>query len=462
MKKIILSLAALMMFGGSVMAQDKAAEKAAKEALKAAEKQADNQIKSGIALRDEVMNLYQGIQMEKQKGDKAKQEVIDENTKNIKTKSIEALDQLQAAFASGHVAEKKYFDGYKAMDDVASQLLNPELQLAANKQTFDTLTFAKSVDGVCDGCYGTLQYGKEKDEFQKPTIVTNKLKMPKLMTYYAYLCIFYTETKNLKGACDAFDKYKAFPTKYPLVANDPIVQNPEYPYAQFAFNIYYTAYQLKQFDVCQKYYEEAVKFEDPTSHNFVVSSLPEMYKQMGNTDQWIAELKKMIKNDPKSENAEVATQNLLAHYSQQGVGAMNSFADEILASDPTSKIANYGKGYALVTEHKYAEALEYYKKSVETDPEYVDGNYQCGFCLYQIGLENGRKISDKKYKSQQAADAEAEKLVKSYLRQAAPYFEKVRELKPNDSDRWANELKVIYTNIGEKAKAKEMSDILGF
>lgn len=456
MKKILFLM--LMLVGASSAFAQTPEEKAA---LKAAEKLAKTQATDGIKLRDEVLLLYNGIQAEIAKGDKKKQEIIDKNTVDIKVKSNEACDLLLKALQSGHVAEKQLFDVSKALDDVSTQLLNPELNLAANHETFDTLTFAKSIDGVCEGTYGELLYGNPKNELHKTTLAQAELKMPKLMTYYAYLCIFYTETKNLDGAMAAYEKYANFAKKYAKVADDEQVKNPQYPVSQFAFNIYLTAYNLKRFDICEKFYEDALKYEDEGSHNFVVSSRPQMYLQQGDTVKWVAALEEMIKSHPGTQNADIATQNLLAHFSKQGPKAMSDFADKILASDPNSKMANYGKGHSLFSQEKFEEALTYFKKSVELDENFMEGYNMCGMCLYRQAADNYYKhIDGKKYKSQAEVNAAEEKYVKKYYREAAGYFEKCREKAPDQSDLWAGPLQTIYKNIGEKAKAAEFDKYL--
>lgn len=456
MKKILFLM--LMLVGASSAFAQTPEEKAA---LKAAQKLAKTQASDGIKLRDEVLLLYNGIQAEIAKGDKKKQEVIDKNTADIKVKSNEACDLLMKALQSGHVAEKQLFDVSKALDDVSTQLLNPELNLAAKHETFDTLTFAKSIDGVCEGTYGELQYGNPKNELHKTTLAQAELKMPKLMTYYAYLCIFYTETKNLDGAMAAYEKYANFAKKYPKVADDEQVKNPQYPVSQFAFNIYLTAFNLKRYDICEKFYEDALTFADEGSHNFVVSSRPQMYLQQGDTVKWVAALEEMIKAQPGTQNADIATQNLLAHYSKQGPKAMSDFADKILAGDPNNKMANYGKGHSLFSQEKFEDALTYFKKSVEIDEDFMEGYNMCGMCLYRQAADNYYKhIDGKKYKSQAEVNAAEEKYVKKYYREAAGYFEKCREKAPDQSDLWAGPLQTIYKNIGEKAKAAELEKYL--
>ncbi|MBQ8050986.1 MAG: hypothetical protein IJ197_05360 [Bacteroidaceae bacterium] len=457
MKKIFLSL--LMLATVSLaFAQMTPEEKAA---LKAAEKEAKSQVGNGIKLRDEVMALYMANQAETAKGEKKNAALIKKNEKLIKEKSNVALGDLHKALASGHVAEKQLFDASKALDDVSTQLLNPELSLAAAHETFDTLTFARSVDGVCDGCYGQILYGNPKNELQKIPLETAKLKMPKLMTYYGYLCFFYVETKNLDCAVDAYDKYVGFAQKYPKVADDPEVKNPQTPVSQFAFNIYYTAYNLKRYDVCEQFYDKALEYPDETSRNFVMSSRPQIYLQQGDTVKWVAALEDMIKANPNSQNAEIATQNLLAYYGKKGPGEMGKFADRMLAEDPNNKMANYGKGHSLFSTEKYEEALGYFKKSIDADPDFIEGYNMCGMSLYRQAAENYyKKIDGKKFKSAAEVTAAEEKYVKSLYRQAVTYFEACREKDPEHSDLWAGPLQTIYKNLGEKAKAAELDQYL--
>lgn len=457
MKKIFLSMLMLVV-AGTAFAQMTPEEKAA---LKAAQKLAKTQVSSGIKLRDQVLTFYKANEAEAAKGDKANKALIEENIKSIKEKSLEAHELLTKAIQSGHIEGKKLFDPCKALDDVSTQLLNPELNLAAKHETFDTLTFAKAVDGVCMGCYGQIENGNPKDVIQKPIIDVANLKMPKLLTYYAYLCIFYSETKNLDGAIAAYEKYADFAKNYPRVAAAEEVKNPQYPASQFAFNIYYTAYTLKRFDVCAKFYDQALQYSDEQSRNFVLSSRPQIYLQKGDTVNWVKALEEMIEQNPTSSNAEVATQNLLAHFSKKGPQAMSEFADKVLASNPENKVANYGKGYSFFAQEKYEDALPFFKKAVEIDGNYVDGIFMCGTCLYRQALENYYKYLDnKKFKS----DAELKKAenmyVKDLYREAVHYFETCREKAPDQSDQWAGPLQNIYKNLGEKEKAAELDEYM--
>ena len=453
MKKIFLSML-MLVAAGTAMAQMTPEEKAA---LKAAQKEAKSQISQGVKLRDAIELLQQANQTEFAKGDKKNQALIDKNIAEIKVKALEANELLTKALSSGYVADKQQFDANKALDDVSTRLLNPELELAAKHETFDTLAFAKAVDGVCKGCYGQLVYGNPKNELQKPVLAQAQAKMPKLMTYYAYLSMFYAETKNLDGSMAAFEKYANYGKNYPKVAEEEAVKNPQYPTSQMAFNLYLTAYNLKRYDVCEKYYDLAFQYPDEQSHSFVTSSRPQIYLQQGDTANWVKSLESMIDEAPNSSNAEIAIQNLLAHFSKNGAVAMGEFADKLLAKYPDNKMANYGKGHSLFTQEKYMEALEYFKKCLEADPEFVEGYNMCGMSLYRQANENFRlKIDGKKFKTTAEMHAAEEKLVMSLYRQATEYFEACRERAADKSDLWAGPLHTIYRNLKEQAKADEL------
>ena len=239
MKKYVLTLAAAM-FAGAMFAQsaeDKAAAKAAKEAAKAAKKAAMELYNKGYKCYDEsntAMNEFNSFRQYEKNPEKvaAKQEELNTKMYNLAKEGSPLLTQ---AFATGLVDEKKLFDGYRAQDFMLSQLINKELTAASKKEPFDTAFFAKAANEMCDACHYQLKYGKKTDEQQKLILAQVEAKFPRLYTYLAYAVQFEIENKNLEGACAALDNYRNFPTKYPEVAENPSVKNPDIPFAQFSF-----------------------------------------------------------------------------------------------------------------------------------------------------------------------------------------------------------------------------------
>ena len=461
MKKILFTIA-LALFTGSVMAQtpeEKAAAKAAKAALKEATKQANKKLSDGMACATEVQTLYQAIQMEQQKGESSNDLLIAENEAKIQTVSLEGIGLLTEALSTEYIKDNKKFQAYKALDDMATMVLNSELVKASKKEPYNREALASSIFAITDACHGQLTWGKEEDQTQNIIIQSVKLKFPKTHTYYAYLCQFCIEAQDLEGAQKALDAYINFPVKYPEMADNEIVKNPEYPASQFAFNIFYTAFNDKNAELMDKYYDLALQFDNKDSHNFVLRAKPQMLKDQGKTEEWIVAMKEMIALAPDSEVGEIGMQQLMAHYNSAGNEAVDAYTKELVEKYPESKVANYCRGFSFYAKSDFSNAITFFQKSVEIDPDYADGVYNCGYCYYQNALEKAREISGKKMKSQAAIKA-AEDEVKSLFAKAAPYFERYRELDDKDPSKWASPLKVIYNNIGEKDKAAEMDAYL--
>ena len=494
MKKIILSLAMLAAVG-SAFAQtpeEKAALKAAKAAQKEAEKAAMVKMREGMNAKADIDLIYNNLQTELAKGDKAKQEVIDKANVDIHDKALAGCKALEAAFQGGNLPEKKRYEAYNASDVMATHLLNPELQKAAANEPFDTLLFSAAVATVADACCGQLAYCNPKDEIQKPNIANVRMKLPRILEFIAYSCQFSLSNGNLEETCKAFDQYVAFPGQIeeaeakfsPKDHLEPSLAN------RLAFNIYYTAYTKKDAETMNKYYDLAVQYDDPESQTFVKASRAQVYHEMGDTAKWESTLKQTIMANPAAEGNEGPIQNLLAYYQRsKGVPAMAAFADEILAAAPQSRIANYGKAYSYFAQENYEEALKYYKKCLEIDPNYGDAIYQCGTCLSNIGAANNRRINDDADKgkytkttkvqygknlteaqeraanaamkkanadSQAAMDKDINSKVVPYYREAITYFEQYRALYPDQPEKWAYELRPCYYVTKDKAKQAEM------
>lgn len=456
MKKIFVTM--LMCVAASATFAQTPEEKAA---LKLAQKEAKAQVSQGIKLRDEVDALFMANQQEQMKKDKANKELIKKNEVAIKEKSLEAINHLQKALGSGHVAEKQLFEANRALFNSGKYVFSPELNKAAAHEPFDTLVMATALDAYCDGCYEMLDKGNPKDYVQRPLMEAAAGEVSRMMPFYSYVAIFNMQSQNLDGSIQAYDRYASFAEKYPKWANEPSVKNPETPASMLASNIYSIAFNKKRFDICEKYYEDALQYENESNNDFIVSSHPLIYLQQGDTAKWIDESTKMIVAHPNKAYSEIAMQNLMAHYSKQGPEAMGKFADDMLAKDPESKMANYGKGYSLFAQEMYHEALPYFQKSVEVDPEYVEGNNMCGMSLYREAAANYFKYIDgKKFKTQKELTDAENKYVRDVYRQAVGYFEKCRELAPDNTDIWAGPLNTIYKNLDERAKAAELEPYL--
>jgi tetratricopeptide (TPR) repeat protein len=435
MKKLMFGLA-LLLSAGMTMAQT--------PEEKAAMKEAKAQLTQAMKLRDAAKTALQAATTAKP---------ADESM--VKQNCQEADGLIEKALAGGHIDQKKLFDAYFVKDEVNTFLLNQEFAKYQRKEDVDMALFNESLTKACDGMNGVLKYGNPKDDIQAGVIKAEKVKLAKCQVYYVILMQYALNVSDTATFISACKKYIDYPKIYPAVADLCANPNPSYP--DMASNICNMAYARHDWDLMSEYESLAMQTSDEQTRRYMDYISSNSMLLRGDTAAWINKAREKIAKNPASEESEVNIQNLMAIYSKNLV-ELNKFCDEILAIAPENKLANYGKGYCLFADSKYAEALAYYKKAVETDPDYLDANIQCGLCLFNIADANNKTIVGKRYKSQAEADADVQKNVRSYFEQALPYFEKVRQLVPDDSGKWAYELRTIYNAIGQKDKAKELEN----
>ncbi|MBR6846052.1 MAG: hypothetical protein IKM92_05535 [Bacteroidaceae bacterium] len=459
MKKFLCCVAALVLAAG-LMAQtpeEKEAAKAAKKEAAAKQKAANALVSAAIEYDTQIQTLNAEIRAEQAKGNNSNDRLIVENQEKLDKLSAEGLDKANEALATGLIPEKKLFEVYRAKEYMSKMVFNKQIQLIQNdKESSDLNMYAKGVYGVCDSYHGEIVYGNKKDDTQLVFIKNAELNLSTFNIYFAHLCQLYIMDKKLDEACKALDAYVNYAKSYPEVADAEGVKNPREPFAKLAFNVYYTAYTVKNYDVMAKYYDLALQFEDEASRNFVIGSRAQILKQSGKTDEWIAELKKIISENANNDAGENAMQQLMGYYSQkENKDEVNAYTSDLIAKYPDNKTANYCHGFAMYSAKNYPEAIKFFQKAGELDPSYLDAFYNCGYCWYEMGLDKARAVSGKSMRTQAQVNA-AEAEVKKCFKNALPYFEKVRDAEPEKPERWARPLQTIYKNTGNAAGAKEM------
>lgn len=133
--------------------------------------------------------------------------------------------------------------------------------------------------------------------------------------------------------------------------------------------------------------------------------------------------------------------------------------EETLAANPNNKFAHFMLGTDCNDAKKYDEAIGYFKKVIEIDPEFVYGYFNLALCYGnkadEINLskadKNGRLFGDDLKACNEAYNG------------AISNLEKVRELDPNHETigNWPMQLRMYYNRVGQKEKADEISKMLG-
>lgn len=369
------------------------------------------------------------------------QGLIDEN------KFDEAQAAITEALTSGKT--KKMALAWDVQGDLYQRIFAAELNKAAANQPLDTMKFATNLYA----CIDAYEKCNELDE-DKEFVTKNKDNLMRFRTFYMYCGQFFFNNKQFSEAYKAYDGWLNFP-KLKLVANEPKVLNDSvFDENQIAYYACLAAYQAKDYKKMDEHIEQALTYEkelETVRQMYLLSFL-----EQGDTASWVAKSKEFALTGVQ---AETIAQNLLAYYMEKkDDNAALAFADELIAKDPNSKIGNYSKGIVYFGQEKYDDALKYFNKTIEVDPDFIDAYYNVGVCYCNQGYLVNESLSKKKLTVAQNK-AEIEK-VKALYKKAEPYFLKVKEMEPDDPARWASRLSTIYYILGDEAKQKEMDALL--
>ncbi|WP_347159188.1 tetratricopeptide repeat protein [Pontibacter chitinilyticus] len=102
------------------------------------------------------------------------------------------------------------------------------------------------------------------------------------------------------------------------------------------------------------------------------------------------------------------------------------------------------------------EATESYKKAIALDPNNFDAYYNLGVLEYNRASEINNKAAKMDYATYQKKGKALEADAKKHFAEALPYFEKALEIQPDDQSTMQNLVRV-YTRVGRKADADRIS-----
>lgn len=439
MKKTILSLALALVAGGATAQTDKAAAKAAAKALKEAKKEAKLQMEEALKVKDAIY-----LKVQDKEAPATAEQVFAECKKG--------QELITKALASGHIDEKKLGEGYKVSADLATLPHNLYLESASQKQPLDTAAYYDNLKVLTDAISNELKYtAKTTGETGNAKYLEGKqVSLAKSAVYYIYAAQFEGDCGRYDRALEAYDIALNYGKRYPVVAEQVEIGVEPNQIAYYAFQ---TAYQAKKYKEMDKYYDLAVTFKEGAQGTNQVRILS--YLEQGDTLTWAAKVREICLKDPAANEDYI--QILSAYYQKKSAEEMGKFADEIIAKDPEVYIANYARAFVYFSAAKYDDALKFYKKCTEIKPEQYDAWYQCGLCKYRQALDLNSTISNIKNRTE--AQKTLEK-TKGLFGEAIPFFEKAREVTPNEPQKWAYELKQCYTVVGKAAEAAEMDKLL--
>ncbi len=195
--------------------------------------------------------------------------------------------------------------------------------------------------------------------------------------------------------------------------------------------------------------------EDKEVGKFAMEFISTALKAEGDTAKWVASLQEGVQKYP---DYSFFFGHLIDYYSgSKKYDEAMAFADDMLAKDPNNAFYLYVKGYLYHNMEDYDNALEYYTKTTEVDPNYAEAYSNMGliYCLkaQDFSAKATTDVNDPQYKTDMAT-------LKSFYEKAKPCYEKARALKPDQKDLWMNGLYRVYYNLDMGDEFKEIEDMM--
>lgn len=329
-----------------------------------------------------------------------------------------------------------------------------EMENAYLRKPYDTLQVYNSALNMCKyyfKCDELAQIpnkkGKIKNKYRKSNSAAILAERGNLINGGIQ---FYNQDKN-KEALAFFATYVDIAV-HPMFEKENLLEK-DTILPQIAYYASLSAAKMKDYPSVLKYapYAQNDKEVGKYAMEFISTAL----KAQGDTVKWIASLKEGIQKYP--EHA-FFFGHLIDYYSSHNkYDEAMQFADDMLAKDPKNTFYLYVKGYLYHNMKDYDNAIKFYKKTIEVDPNYAEAYSNLGlvYCLQaqDFSEKATTDINDPKYAKEQV-------VLKAFYENAKPYYEKARELKPDQKDLWLNGLYRVYYNLQMGPEFEEIEKMI--
>lgn len=329
-----------------------------------------------------------------------------------------------------------------------------QMESAYLRQPYDTMQVYKSALEMCKyylKCDELAQIpnekGKIKNKYRKANAAAIKGERGNLINGGIQ---FFNEEKN-KEALEYFGMYVSLPSQPMFAEDEEIKVDTLLP--QIAYYASLAAMKMEDYPSVLKY--APVAQDDKEVGKYAMEFVSTALKAEGDTAKWIVSLQEGVKKYPEHS---FFFGNLIDYYSSsKKFDEAMAFADEMIAKDPSNPFNTYVKGYLYHNMEDYDKALEFYKKTTELDPNYAEAYSNIGliYCLkaQDYSEKATSDVNDPKYAEDMAK-------LKTFYEEAKPYYEKARQLKPDQKDLWLNGLYRVYYNLQMGPEYEEIEKLM--
>ena len=357
----------------------------------------------------------------------------------LKTKSYDEAKALISSSLGSLASDAEKAAAYNKLYQLAMEKVNKE-QGAMNENTAaEQFKTGKHVDvdslGFYNAVYNAMNAALECEKYDQMPNEKGKVK-PKF--HDANSTALYAQRGNLINGGIYFSErednantYKFF-AKYVDTYSDPLfaqeaAKAPDANLGQIAYYASLYAYQSKDIQGCKKYADIAKKDEKyaEQANNLRLAAVQETLKTRADSVNYVNELEADLEKDPDNE---VLFGTLVNMYTNMDMNdKLNALFDKKLQIDPNNFVVWAVRGQNAMMEQKLDDAVEYFKKALNVQPENAQILTYLGACQ----LDRGSNAENRAAGKTGRVPKEAMDQIRPLYEEALGYLEKAKQLDPN-------------------------------
>ena len=385
-------------------------------------------------------------------------DVLKQAKATLKNGDVKELQKLVDKMTV-HPDTKDLADTWYVAGRVQQRRSEQEMEKAYLRKPYDTLTIYNSALNMsqyflrCDSLAQLKTKPGKINKYRKENqraILADKGNLLNGGIYY-YNHATEGDTTKLARARDFFKTYIDL-TVSDMFAADNLLPR-DSVFSQIAYYASLAAIRIGDNATVLKYAPYAE--DDDKVGQYAMEFMAQAHQHYGNTSAWIETLKRGIEKHPDDD---YYFANLIDYYgSNNNYDEALEFANGMLAKAPDNYYYLFVKGFLYHSMKRYNDALVFYKRSIEENPYYAEAYSNVGL-VYSLmaqdfSVEAVTDIKDPRYSVDKAK-------LRSFYEKALPYYEKARELRPNDRTLWLTGLHRVYYNLSMGEQFNEMEALM--
>jgi len=385
-------------------------------------------------------------------------DVLKQAKATLKNGDVKELQKLVDKMTV-HPDTKDLADTWYVAGRVQQRRSEQEMEKAYLRKPYDTLTIYNSALNMsqyflrCDSLAQLKTKPGKINKYRKENqraILADKGNLLNGGIYY-YNHATEGDTTKLARARDFFKTYIDL-TVSDMFAADNLLPR-DSVFSQIAYYASLAAIRIGDNATVLKYAPYAE--DDDKVGQYAMEFMAQAHQHYGNTSAWIETLKRGIEKHPDDD---YYFANLIDYYgSNNNYDEALEFANGMLAKAPDNYYYLFVKGFLYHSMKRYNDALVFYKRSIEENPYYAEAYSNVGL-VYSLmaqdfSVEAVTDIKDPRYSVDKAK-------LRSFYEKALPYYEKARELRPNDRTLWLTGLHRVYYNLSMGEQFNEMEALI--